>query len=293
MLSPGARIGDYEVVRHAAEGATSDVYEARHVGDGHPAALKLMLVELCLHVDVVTRFHNEAQALEQVRHARIVSLFAWGTTPEGPPYMVLEWLPKTLEGELGRAPSGLSSEVATRIAMQIAEALSVLHDRGIVHRDLKPENLLLAEHDLATADLKLTDLGLAKLLRGGVGPGSMANVTPTGMFPVSTGGDDVIGTWEYMAPEQWVRAKDVDAKADVYALGVILFRMLVGRLPFEAEQRKDWMGLHLLEPPPLDCLDGRASAPLRDLVACMLSKKAASRPTMHQVRKALAGQGAH
>ncbi|EYF05351.1 serine/threonine-protein kinase [Chondromyces apiculatus] len=287
MLAAGSRLGDYEVLGRAGSGAVSDVYEGRHVHDGRQVAIKRMRPELCFHVDTLTRFHNEARVLEALKHPRIIALFARGESPEGPPYMVLEWLPHTLEAALQRSGGRQPSQSAVRAATHIAEALCALHDRSIVHRDLKPTNILLAETDLASGELKLADLGLAKFSGGEAAVAGGEGAPSNPVFPVSTGGNDVLGTWEYMAPEQWVQAKTVDARADVYSLGVLLFQMLAGHLPFQAEREKDWMALHLLRSPPIHLLDGLAPPPLRDLIAQMLSKKAMHRPTMPEALSAL------
>ena len=278
MVEPGLQIADYELLRHVAGGATSDVYEGRHAASGQPVAVKVLYREHCLDDAIVTRFLNEACALQELRHARILTIITWGRLLEGRPFMVLEWLPHTLAQALARAGGAVPSRVAASLAAQMAEALAALHDRGAIHRDLKPANVLLTREDLATAEIKLADLGLAKILRE-----TTAAAAPLGVFPISTGGSDRLGTWEYMAPEQWIRSKSVDPKADVYALGVLLFQMIAGRLPFVAEHQKEWMGSHLLESPPMHLLAGRAVRPLRDLVAQMLGKKAAPRPTMGDV----------
>jgi serine/threonine-protein kinase len=202
--------------------------------------------------------------------------------------MALEWLPHSLAGVLkdsaGRGPTLAG---ALRVTWQVANALRAVHERGIVHRDLKPANVLLDVGDLALAQTRLADFGLAAV-RGQQGP-------EIGVLHVSTGGSAVLGTYEYMAPEQWMKSKDAGPKADVYALGVLLFQMLAGRLPFRPEHPKDFMCLHLFEDPPLHLLDGRAPPAVRDLVGRMLSKAAAPRPSAEEVidRLAFLGDFAH
>lgn len=145
-----------------------------------------------------------------------------------------------------------------------------------MHRDLKAANVLLSDPDLARARACLADLGLAK-----VGP-ERAEGRPV-LEHVSTGGGARLGTWDYMAPEQWIKSKTVSPKADVYALGVLLFQMLAGRLPFPADQAKDLMLFHLFEEPPLGAIGGNAPPQLVDLVAQMLAKTAPARPAMAEV----------
>jgi serine/threonine-protein kinase len=289
MLSPGLRIGEYVLVRLAAMGAMSEVYEGRHVARGHPVAVKVLSPEWCLHAEVMARFLNEARALQSLRHAHIVTAFECGTLPERPPFMILEWLPVDLHQVLSRVEGPLSPGTAVHVAAQLADALAALHDRGIVHRDLKPANVLLAREEPPVLEVKLADLGLAKVSPREADARTGGEPAPPSAHPVSTGGSALLGTWDYMAPEQWIRSKSVDPKADVYALGVLLFQMLTGRLPFVAEQQKNLMYLHLLEPPPLELLDGRVPATTRDLVAGMLGKKPAQRPTMREVMERLTG----
>jgi eukaryotic-like serine/threonine-protein kinase len=288
MLAPGSRIGDYELLRYIATGAMSEVYEGRRSDGGPSIAVKVMHEDLCAHADLLTRFHNEARALEALRNARLIAILAWGMLPEGPPYMVLEWLPHSLEQALERAGGLVPSRVAARAGAQIAQALAALHDRGVIHRDVKPANVLLAEEDLSSAELKLADLGLCKVFRESATGAKPENAAVVPIFPLSTGGSDLLGTWEYMAPEQWIQSKSAGPKADVYSLGVLLFQMVAGRLPFTAEEQRQWMAFHVLRSPPLDLLDGRASPPLWTLIARMLSKKAADRPTMRESAEELA-----
>jgi serine/threonine-protein kinase len=282
MLSTGMRIVDHTVLRRASLGATSEVFEGRRAADGHAVAIKVLREEWREHPEVVARFLNEARALEHVRHANVVTIFDSGILPEGPPFMILEWLPFDLHHSLATAGGALSLRVAVCVAVQIGEALAALHDRGLVHRDLKPANVLLDRADLGAARVKLADLGLAKVLIDKQSSPS-GEARPIAALPVSTGGSAVLGTCEYMAPEQWVESKRVDPKADVYSLGILLFQMLAGRLPFVADGQKDWMCYHVLAPPPLHLLEGAVPESALALVARMLSKKRSSRPTMREV----------
>jgi eukaryotic-like serine/threonine-protein kinase len=287
MVSQGMTFGEHVIVRHIATGATSEVFEARHRVSGHAAAVKVLHADWCLDEGIVKRFLNEALALQHMDHPHIVGILDCSALPSGPPFMILEWLPSDLHRLLSRVGGALALDVGVRIAMQIASALGALHERGIVHRDLKPANVLLSHENPAAADVKLADLGLAKLLPAATG----VNAGPAALsaLHVSTGQRAVFGTWEYMAPEQWVQSKTVDAKADVYSLGVLLFQMLTGRLPFVAAQEKDWMYYHVIEDPPLHLLEDRVPRLLRDLVGRMLSKKGPQRPTMQDVVIGLGG----
>jgi eukaryotic-like serine/threonine-protein kinase len=275
ILPPGERIGDYSVIRYVSSGAMSDVYEARHALSGHPVAMKVLLWSE--DPEVKARFLNESGSLQEIKHARIITVFAVGALPDGAPFMALEWMPLDLHQALSRAAGPLPLSSALRIAEQLAEALAALHERDIIHRDLKPANVLLTHEDLSTAEIKLTDLGLAKI--GSSREGHRAQ-------HVSTANSKLLGTGDYRAPEQWISPKNVDPKADVYSLGVLLFQMLIGRLPF-INQEKDLMESHLFLEPPFHLLDGLVSTGLRDLVEGMLAKKAPARPTTREARERL------
>jgi serine/threonine protein kinase len=276
MLAPGSRVEDYEVVRLVAIGAMCHVYEAHATTHlGRSAAVKVLHFTWCSDEGLVKRFFNEARILETIRHPHVVSLLSSGRLSDSAPYMVLEWVPGNLARALVDAEGALDASMAARIALQLATALGALHGQGIVHRDLKPANVLLDRDDLADAQVRLADLGLAKVRPAQEG-------APIGIAHISTGGSTLLGTLDYMAPEQWIDSKTVDPRADVYSLGVLLFQMLAGRLPFVAEQPKDLMALHLFEDPPMARLEG-APAALRDLVGRMLKKTLSTRPAMAEV----------
>ncbi len=288
-LAPEFCVGGYTIVSHAATGGMSEVYEVRHVQSGKHAALKVLLSEWSLDPKLTVRFRNEALALEGFRHRRVVTLLGHGDLPEGEPYMILEWLPQSLEQTLFDGGGALQAGAAIRVAAQIAEGLAELHDRGLVHRDLKPANVLLDHKDIAVAELKLSDLGFAKSIQDHAADPARPAAAPLPLLPISTGGSEVLGSMDYMAPEQWMKSKDADPRADVYALGVLLFQMLTGDLPFIGEDAQALMMLHLFEPPPLRLLEGLAHPALGALIAQMLSKKPSARPSMHELQERLGG----
>jgi eukaryotic-like serine/threonine-protein kinase len=287
MLATGFRVEGYVIARHAVTSGMSEVYETRHAQSGERAALKVLLSEWLLDPELMTRFRNEALALEGFRHRRIVALLGHGALPAGEPYMLLEWLPQSLEQALFAAPGALPASAAVRVAAQIAEGLTALHDRGLVHRDLKPANVLLDREDIAKAELKLADLGFAKRIQEQAFDPANPGASPLALLPISTGGSEMLGSMDYMAPEQWIKSKDADPRADVYALGVLLFQMLTGSLPFLGETDQELMRLHLSVAPPLRSLDGRAAPALRALIAQMLGKKPATRPSMSELQERL------
>ncbi len=279
MLAAGTMLENYEIVRLVAVGGMCHVYEA-HNAHGSSVAVKVLQRGWADDEQTSRRFLNEANVLREIRHPHIVTLVGTGTTANGEPYMLLEWLPFQLVDVLAEQPQPLPVAHVIRTAAQVAGALEVLHDRQIVHRDIKAANILLDTVDLAQARSRLADLGLAKVLPD-------IQKTDPSFAHVSTGGTTLLGTFDYMAPEQWVKSKTVDAKADVYGLGVLLFQLISGRLPFVANDAKDLMALHLFEQPPLKVFSDEVPRDLRDLVAEMLHKLPKSRPTMKSVRERL------
>ena len=208
------------------------------------------------------RFAREAELLSELNHPGIVRYVASGLTAEGEPYLAMEWLEgETLSARFERGM--LTVDQALEVGRLIAEALAVAHRRGIVHRDLKPGNVLLVGGALGR--LKLLDFGIARAAT------MREELTETGAM---------LGTPGYMAPEQAKAAQRVDARADVYALGVVLFRALTGCRPFEGETALEVMLQALMEPAPrLATLRADAPPALDDLVARMLSKEPDEGPT--------------
>jgi serine/threonine protein kinase len=208
----------------------------------------------------VERFAREARVLADLRHPGIVEYIGHGRTEHGDLYLAMEWL----QGEdLGvrLARSELTAADSLRLVTQVAAALAVAHSRRVVHRDLKPSNLFLVDGD--SERVKVLDFGVARLLRG-------ADLTGTG---------EIVGTPEYMAPEQARGDKTIDARADVFALGSVLFRCLTGRSPFVGKSAASVLARLVLENAPrLRQLRPELPPELDDLVARMLAKDPAQRP---------------
>ena len=207
--------GSYEILRVIGEGGMGRVYEARHTRlHTKRFAVKLLHHEFARQPEVVTRFQREAEAASVLTHPNVVGVYDVNTSADGRPYIVAELLQGEELGSyldrLGRLPS----TEAVHIARQVCHALRAAHESGIVHRDVKPENVFLA-HPNAT--VKVLDFGISKVAEFSDG------LTKTGT---------VMGTPDYMAPEQ-ARGDRVDARADIYAVGAILYRALTGRKPFE------------------------------------------------------------
>jgi serine/threonine-protein kinase len=218
----GRLLGEsYEVTRMLGEGGMGRVYEARHRRlTGKRFAIKLLHPDLARQPEVVTRFQREAEAASGISHPNVVGVHDVGVTDDGQPYIVAELLSGEELGEHLERVGKVAPADAVRIVRQICKALQAAHDKGVVHRDVKPENVFL------TGDLGRPDTMLVKVLDFGISKVASAggeSLTKTGM---------VMGTPDYMAPEQ-ARGDRVDARADVYAVGAILYRALTGRKPFE------------------------------------------------------------
>ena len=278
--APGDVIGDYRIDCLLGRGGMGFVYGAVNTIIGKRAALKV----LGRHVaapDMIERFITEARAVNQIGHPNIVDIFGFGTTDAGDPYMVMEWLHG--ESLVERMTRPMAIDEICALLTTIIDALTAAHAKGIVHRDLKPDNVFL--HDAGRgATVKLLDFGIAKLLGS---DDARAERTRTGYL---------MGTPAYMSPEQ-ARGKDVDHRSDVYSLGVIAFELFTGAQPFEHETPMDLVVAHLHEVPRAP---SAVSAVVPDgvdrLVLAMLDKSPAARPTLGQVRAALAaiadGRGA-
>ncbi|AKT37596.1 protein kinase domain-containing protein [Chondromyces crocatus] len=249
--------GRFELLRLAGAGGMGRVYEALDRRSGSRVALKLLGRP---EAHMAARFAREVQALAGVQHPGVVRHVAHGMTGDGEPYLVMEWLEgETLGARLSRGPLGVAESAA--LGMQIADALGAVHRAGVVHRDLKPSNVVLAKGALDRP--VLVDFGIAHVA-------GAQTLTHTGA---------VLGTPGYMAPEQARSERDLDARADVFALGCVMFRCLTGVAPFTADHALGVMLRVLLDDPPR-LRDLRQDVPhaLEMLVTRMLSKTREGRP---------------
>jgi serine/threonine-protein kinase len=274
----GTVLGNYRILQKLGEGGMGVVYLGRHEALGHAVAVKVLQPALSRDATMVKRFFTEAQAATSIRSPGIVQIFDFGTSPDGAAYFVME----LLEGvPLSRrlAERRLDYGECCRIGRQVANALHAAHQCGITHRDLKPDNLFLVpDPDVAGGErVKVLDFGIAKLATEAQGP---AAVTQAGL---------VLGTPSYMAPEQCRGAGAIDARADIYSLGCILYEMACGHPPFVAAGAGEVLGAHQFLPPPMP----QTRAPdipqsLAVLLLHMLAKSPDLRPsTMAAVAQAL------
>jgi eukaryotic-like serine/threonine-protein kinase len=266
-LTSGARLGPYEIVSALGAGGMGEVYKARDTRLDRLVAIKVLPPGLATDADRLGRFEQEARAAAALNHPHILAVHDVGRHDDSP-FIVSE----LLEGETLRdrfAHGALPPRRAIEFAIQIARGLAAAHDRGIVHRDLKPENVFVT----SDGRIKILDFGLAKLTEVARGAPSVTAMTA----PPATIPGIVMGTIGYMAPEQ-VRGLTADHRADIFALGAILYEMLSGRRAFAGPTPADTMTAILKEDPPdLPSSGPHASLGLTRIVDRCLEKNPASR----------------
>ncbi|MFO0759364.1 MAG: protein kinase [Byssovorax sp.] len=253
----------FEIERIAGAGGMGEVYRARDLTTGGAVALKVLRLKLGdgLSPGDLSRFLREPKILAELQHPGIVRYITHGEMSSGEPYLVMEWLEgESLSARLSRGPLGVAASI--ELVRRVADALAAAHARGVVHRDLKPANLLLVGGRIE--GVKVLDFGLARL------EGLSQTVTQAGL---------AVGTLGYMAPEQALGERGLDARADVFSLGCVLFACLTGRAPFWSE-RAGAVLLKILhdEPPRVRQIRPEVPAALDDLLARMLHKSRAERP---------------
>jgi len=226
-LEVGTVLADkYEITGWLGEGGMGAVYQGRHLGLGRPVAIKTLLPELVGSTEMLGRFQQEARAASAIGHPHIVNVFDLGQTDDGTMFQVMELLEGEPLSALLQRSAPLAIPVAVAIADQILGALIAAHKLGIVHRDLKPDNIFLCATDDELPFVKLLDFGVSKILRP-------LELTPDQTeITTKTKIGSVVGTPLYMAPEQAGGVPDIDPRADLWAVGVVLYEMLTGTTPF-------------------------------------------------------------
>ena len=266
-LTPGTKLGPYEIQSSIGAGGMGEVYKARDKRLNRDVAIKVLPASFSADADRLQRFAQEARAAAALSHPNILSIFDIGEDG-GAPYVVSELLEgETLRDRLRTGP--LASRKAIDYAGQVARGLAAAHEKGIVHRDLKPENIFLTNDGRA----KILDFGLAKLTRPEVGDGSGDTLTQQ----AGTDAGTVMGTVGYMSPEQ-VRGKPADARSDIFAFGAILYEMLSGKRAFHGDSSADTMSAILKEDPAdLTETNRNVSPALERIVRHCLEKNPAER----------------
>jgi len=275
--------GRYFVEKKIGEGGMGVVFSARHAVIERPLAIKVLKREAMRDTATIRRFVQEAKAASRIGHPNIVDVTDFGTTPDGMTYSVMEYVAGQTLGTALRLGAPFAPARAMRITAQIARALAAAHDKGIVHRDLKPENVFLVDRDGRTDFVKIVDFGIAKVAP----PPGKTNE------PRLTRAGSVFGTPEYMAPEQAAGRSDTDGRVDVYALGVILYEMLCGRVPHRGDSMVRTLAMQMLDPiePPSKVRPDLGIPPdLEAVVMHALVKKREQRyQTMGELLEALEG----
>ncbi len=273
--------GRYYVEKKIGEGGMGVVFSARHAVIERPLAIKVLKREVMRDTATIQRFVREAKAASRIGHPNIVDVTDFGTTPDGMTYSVMEYVAGDTLGGALRAAAPFPAHRAVKIAAQIARALGAAHDKGIIHRDLKPENVFLVNRDGRTDFVKIVDFGIAK-----VAPpqGSAAE-------PRLTRAGSVFGTPEYMAPEQAAGRGDTDGRVDIYALGIILYEMVTGRVPHRGDSMVRTLAMQMLDPvePPSKVRPDLPIPPeLEQVILTALAKKREARyQTMGELLAAL------
>lgn len=239
-LSPGSTFMDkYEVIMSLGRGSTGIIYKARHFYLNRLVAVKVLHPQLIVDAESVARFKREAQAISSLNHPNIVSVHDFGITPDGLPYLVMDYSGgETLMSRIG-ARDHLTPEEILPIFIQACDALAHAHSRGVIHRDVKPNNMMIVEDDSGKESLRLVDFGIAKMPKGGAAMEITQN-------------NDVLGSPLYMSPEQCMGAR-LDTRTDIFSLGCVMYTAFMGREPFMGDNILDTMYRRTVENPTPFC----------------------------------------
>jgi serine/threonine-protein kinase len=267
---PGSRIAEkYVVERMIGEGGLGIVVAARHIHLDQMVAIKYLRPKSLASKIVADRFVREARLAAKIRSEHVVHVYDVGTLPDGAPYMVMEYLAGTDLGRQLSASGPLPVERAVDYILQACEGLAEAHVAGIVHRDIKPDNLFIATSAGGKSILKLLDFGISKLSSKRSESSRPEELTEAG---------DKFGTPVYMSPEQLLASRDVDARTDVWSMGVVFFELLTGRLPFDGDSLPELCAA-ILTKNPVPLLEARPYLPehLEKIVAQCLAKEVEQR----------------
>jgi serine/threonine protein kinase len=267
--------GRYKVETRLGEGGLATVYAATHLLIEKRVALKVLKSEFVADAEIVERFLREAKAASRLSHVNIISLSDYGKVPRGAPFFVMELLDGRTLSDLLYEGKGLPVPEAVRIVTEIGQGLAAAHQHGVVHRDLKPDNIGLVSDVEGVEHVKILDFGLAKITHDN------RKLTRVGQ---------VLGTPEYMSPEQ-ASGRSVDHRSDVFALGILLYRLIVGQVPFAGETFMEVISKILSERPRAPrslCDDPELTPALEAVILGALARAPQDRfPTMDALLEAL------
>ena len=235
--------GRHRIEAILGRGGMGTVYAAIHLESGRRVAVKTLLPELNESPEIRRRFEREARAAGFLQHPNLVEVYEMGAAPDGTLYLIMELVEGVSVGDALDLECTIHPRRTLVIARQVLLGLGHAHPLGLVHRDLKPDNIMLARAGGSGAEyeqVKLLDFGVVQLLSDAAGVFGTEQLTRTGV---------TFGTPAYMAPEQAL-GRDVDTRADLYSLGIILFEMLTGRRPFESDESLALLRMHIGHPPP-------------------------------------------
>jgi serine/threonine-protein kinase len=224
----------YHVLKKLGEGGMGQVYLAEHVKMGRKSALKVMHPGMVKDVDAISRFNREASNAARISHPNVAAIYDFGESTDGVIYLAMEFVDGVPLTKVIEQAGSLPAQRVAEIVRQTGDALAVAHDMGIVHRDLKPDNIMVAKTRDGGDLVKVVDFGIAKAAGN-----EAQKVTKTGL---------VVGTPEYMSPEQ-LAGDQLDGRSDIYALALVTFNMLTGKLPFPAETTQESMIMRLTDRP--------------------------------------------
>ncbi|MBI4533628.1 MAG: serine/threonine protein kinase, partial [Candidatus Melainabacteria bacterium] len=235
----GTKLADrYLILSVIGHGGMGVVYKAKHELMDRVVAIKMLQSQLISDSLSVKRFQQEARAASKLKHPNVITLFDFGVSPTGQPYLVMDYLKGISLSEVIKRDGHVGVDRCLKIFMQACSALEHAHEQGVIHRDLKPGNIMLVEEGDEKDFVKVVDFGVAKLLWGSDEEGQ--RLTQTG---------EVCGSPVYMSPEQ-CQGLRLDARSDIYSMGVVLYETLTGKLPLLGKTMVDTMSRHISEMPP-------------------------------------------
>ena len=253
----------YRIEEHLSEGGMGTVYRATHVLMDKTVAIKVLHPSLAADDKIVQRFSREARAASRISHPHALNVTDFGESENGVVFLVMEYLRGRTLKEVIHQDGQLPLARVVEIMRQVTGALAAAHAEGVVHRDLKSDNIMLVDADNGQDWAKVLDFGIAKIQE------------PVGQDPALTAPNLIIGTPQYMSPEQCSQASELDARSDIYSLGIILYEMLAGHVPFTGDSPTATMMKHLQEPPP-SLLEERGDLP--PAVSRVVARALAKRP---------------